>query len=257
MSVTTAAVYLRQSLDVTGEGVAVARQREDCLRLCAEKGWTPSEYLDNDTSATKGKRPGYLRMLDDIRAGTVQAVVAWDLDRLHRRPVELEEFINLADAHRLALATVSGDVDLSTAQGRLVARLKGSVARHEIEHKSDRQKRAAKQLADVGAPKWKTAFGYTDDYQPHPIEAPLVRDAYEALLSGTSLKGIAAGLNANGMTGRTGKPWTHSTVSLFLRAPRNAGLREHNKVIVGPGTWPGLVSEETFRAALADRKSTR
>lgn len=38
-----AAVYLRQSLDRTGEGLAVARQREDCLRLCAERGWTPVE----------------------------------------------------------------------------------------------------------------------------------------------------------------------------------------------------------------------
>ncbi|HXA10649.1 MAG TPA: recombinase family protein, partial [Mycobacterium sp.] len=50
------AVYLRQSLDKTGEGLAVDRQREDCLKLCAERGWTPNEYVDNDTSATKGVR---------------------------------------------------------------------------------------------------------------------------------------------------------------------------------------------------------
>ena len=48
----------------------------------------------------------------------------------------------LADAHHLALATVSGDVDLSTAQGRLVARMKGTVAAHEIEHMKARQRRA-------------------------------------------------------------------------------------------------------------------
>ena len=81
-------------------------------------------------------------MLADIADGKLDAVVAWDLDRLHRRPVELEAFIDVADRHRLALATVSGDVDLSTPQGRLVARLKGSVARHEVEHKSARQRRA-------------------------------------------------------------------------------------------------------------------
>jgi len=76
-----AAVYLRQSLDKTGEAVAVARQRQDCLKLCADKGWDPVEYIDNDTSATNGHRKAYDRMLTDITEGIIGAVVAWDLDR--------------------------------------------------------------------------------------------------------------------------------------------------------------------------------
>ncbi|WP_251991419.1 hypothetical protein, partial [Mycobacterium tuberculosis] len=32
------------------------------------------------------------QMLADITAGKIAAVVAWDLDRLHRRPIELEAF---------------------------------------------------------------------------------------------------------------------------------------------------------------------
>ena len=131
-----AAIYLRISSDPSGQQLGVTRQREDCAKLCADKGWTPVEYVDNDTSASNGKRrPAYETMLADIRDGRIGAVVAWDLDRLHRRPIELESFMALADEKHLALATVSGDVDLSTAQGRLVARLKGSVAAHEIEHK--------------------------------------------------------------------------------------------------------------------------
>src|ERR1700756_4525897 len=93
-----AGVYLRQSLDRTGEGLAVARQREDCLRLCADKGWdVAGVYEDNDTSATKGVRKHYQRMLQDIRDGKLDAVAVWDLDRLHRQPIELEEFIAVAD----------------------------------------------------------------------------------------------------------------------------------------------------------------
>src|SRR3954453_17340054 len=65
-----AAVYLRQSLDRDGSGLAVARQRQDCLKLCAERGWEPVEYVDNDTSASNGKvRPAYTRMLADVAAG--------------------------------------------------------------------------------------------------------------------------------------------------------------------------------------------
>ncbi|EUA04249.1 resolvase, N terminal domain protein [Mycobacterium kansasii 824] len=99
------------------------------MRLCKQRKWTPIEYVDNDVGASNGKRrPAYEKMLADITDGQIGAVVAWDLDRLHRRPIELERFMDLADTRKLALATVSGDVDLSTAQGRLTARLKGAVA---------------------------------------------------------------------------------------------------------------------------------
>src|SRR4051812_3676281 len=93
-----AAMYLRQSSDRTGDAVAIQRQREDCEKLCAEKGWTPVPYVDNDTSASSGKRRrAYEKMLAEIHDGKIGAVVAWDLDRLHRRPIELEAFMTLAD----------------------------------------------------------------------------------------------------------------------------------------------------------------
>jgi len=248
-----AGLYLRQSLDRDGNELGVSRQREDCTALAADKGWDTIEYVDNDTSASSAKkRPAYERLLSDIRAGRIKAVIAWDLDRLHRRPVELEDFMALADEKHLALATVSGDVDLSTAQGRLVARLKGAVARHEIEHKSARQRRAARQKAEQGRPHWRQAFGYRDTDNgpvPDPKVAPLVRRAYRLLLSGGSLKEIATLFNDAGSYGLTGKPWSVSTVSLFLRAPRNAGLRAHNDEIIGKGTWKPLVPEATWRAA--------
>ena len=248
-----AAVYLRISSDPSGQQLGVGRQREDCAKLCQVKGWTPVEYLDNDVSASNGKkRPAYERMLTDIAEGTIGAVVAWDLDRLHRRPIELERFMELADSHRVALATVSGDVDLSTAQGRLVARMKGAVARHEIDQMKARQCRKHEQNAANGVPHWSRAFGYLDGtHQPDPKTAPLVKAAYAAVLAGGSLGDVARMWNQAEAFTRNGKLWTHPQVSNFLRKPRNAGLRAHNGEIVGKGTWPALVDESTWRAAQA------
>jgi DNA invertase Pin-like site-specific DNA recombinase len=253
-----AAVYLRISSDPSGQQLGVTRQREDCQRLCAEKGWEPVEYTDNDISASGGKtRPAYQNMLADIEAGAVGAVVAWDLDRLHRRPVELEKFMELADAHRLKLATVSGDVDLSTAQGRLVARLKGAVARHEVDQMKARQCRKHRQRAEQGLPQWRRAFGYLDDtHQPDPVTAPLVKQAYNAILAGSSLADVCRLFNDAGALTIKGNPWIPAQVSAFLRKPRNAGLRAHNGEIIGKGNWPALVDESTWRAthaALASR----
>lgn len=254
-----AAVYLRISEDRSGEQLGVTRQRQDCEDLCRAKGWTPVEYLDNDTSATSGKpRPRYERMLADIREGCIGAVVAWDLDRLHRRPIELEGFMALADEKHLALATVSGDVDLSTAQGRLVARLKGSVAAHEGEHRRARQLRAARQRAEVGIPNWHKAFGYLPGPGGptlDPRTAPLVRQAYRDIRSGASLNDICRQWNDAGAYTVTGRPWVATSLSKYLRKPRNAGLRTYKgarygpadrDAIVGKGNWPALVDESTF-----------
>jgi DNA invertase Pin-like site-specific DNA recombinase len=57
-------VYLRQSKDRDGTGLAIARQREDCLKLCTGRCWEPVDYIDNDVSTYSGrKRPAYERML--------------------------------------------------------------------------------------------------------------------------------------------------------------------------------------------------
>jgi hypothetical protein len=94
------------------------------------------------TSASTGTRPVYRQMLADIESGTIGAVVCYHLDRLHRQPRELEDFIELADKRRVALSTVTGEVDLGTDNGRLTARITGAVAKAEVERKSARQKSA-------------------------------------------------------------------------------------------------------------------
>jgi DNA invertase Pin-like site-specific DNA recombinase len=99
-------IYLRQSYAPNGDILAVSRQRTDVRKLCGERGWTDTvEYVDNDFSATSGKRrPAYQDMLADIRDGTITAVAVWDLDRLYRQPRALEDFIDLADEQHLVLA---------------------------------------------------------------------------------------------------------------------------------------------------------
>src|ERR1039458_154791 len=95
-----AAIYTRISDDRTGSHLGVTRQREDCEALAQRLGWPASDYYeDNDLSAYSGKpRPEYRRMLDDLRSGRIDAIVAWHPDRLYRSPRDLEELIDLIDA---------------------------------------------------------------------------------------------------------------------------------------------------------------
>src|SRR5437773_12009904 len=124
-----AAIYARISSDPTGEQLGVIRQIDDCRADAERRGWPIRDvYVDADRSAYSGKpRPEYLRLLDDIASGAVDAVVVWHLDRLHRQPRELEDFFSICDSAGVKdLASVWGDVDLATDDGRFMARILGA-----------------------------------------------------------------------------------------------------------------------------------
>ncbi|WP_280493673.1 recombinase family protein [Nocardia asiatica] len=150
-----AAIYLRVSLDQTGEGLAVERQREDCEAIAMSRGWTVVEtYTDNSVSAyNKAKnRPAYDQMVEDYKAGRFNALITWDLDRLTRQPRQLEDWIDAAEKQELRLVTANGEADLQTDGGRMYARIKAAVARAEMERKGARQSRAQRQRAAKGQP---------------------------------------------------------------------------------------------------------
>jgi site-specific DNA recombinase len=245
-----AAIYTRISSD-SGAALGVARQEQDCRRLATHRGWTIiGVYIDNDISASGSKpRPAYRRLLDDLRGGLVEAVVVWDLDRLHRRPVELEEFLDLADHYKVALASVGGEVDLATPQGRMIARIKGAVARQEVEQISRRLRRKQLELAQAGRVSngGIRPFGYSHDrMKVLPEEAEIVREAARRVLTGESLGGIAADLTARGVATVRGGPWTRTSLRDLLLRPRIAGLRQYQGAVIGPAAWPAILDRDTY-----------
>jgi site-specific DNA recombinase len=133
----------------------VARQLEDCRKLAASLGWSVAEqHVDNDLSAYSGKRrPGYERMLAHLRDGDRDAVIVYHVDRLTRRPIELEQFLEALDAAKVRqVRFVVGDTDLSTGDGLMVVRILAAMAANESATKSRRVKRKMEQNAAAGLP---------------------------------------------------------------------------------------------------------
>lgn len=251
-----AAIYCRISRDREGAGLGVERQEADCRTLAEQLGWSVlAVHVDNDVSASSGRRrPGYAALLDDLRAGRADAVIAWHSDRLHRRPVELEEFLGVVEERGVALRTVrAGEVDLSTPSGRAIARTLGAWSRHEVEHAAARITRAKTQAAAEGRFRGgRRAFGYeADGMTVRPAEARTVQDATTRVLVGESLRSVARDLNARGVTTSTGGRWTPVEIRRVVTRPRNAGLIEHHGAIVGQAQWPAIVDVDTWRAVRA------
>lgn len=264
-SVRSCGVYARISSD-EGTALGVARQIDDCTAEAARRGWPLGEiFTDNDVSATRTKkRPAYERMLHAIEHRTIDAVVVWDVDRLTRTPSELEQFIGLADSHGLALASIGGEVDLATPQGRLTARIKGSVARHEVEQMSRRLKRKFQENAEAGKSHGVMPFGYRRepilDENGRAIgsrdvivqaEAEAIRELYARAIAGDTLRYLAKYLNEQGFTTRQGNPFIGNVVGNMLRKPRYAGHRTHAKQIIGKGDWEPIISQDTYDQAMS------
>lgn len=269
-----AVIYARQSLDRSGEGAAIERQVQDCQALAEARGWVVvAVEEDNDVSASSGKaRPGYERVLAMVERRAVDRVVVWAVDRLTRRMRDLEDVVDVCERNAVSVATVSGDIDLGTDMGRMVARILASVARGEVERKGTRQRRANLQRAQAGNVAWtRRPFGYkrvggqvviVDD------EAEAIRAAATVVLDGATLAGVARGWNTAGLAttanavhgcpDRTecGRPavecprarrgtWTTTGVRRVLLNPRYTGRAVYRGEDHGAGRWPTILEPAT------------
>jgi DNA invertase Pin-like site-specific DNA recombinase len=248
-----AMIYTRISRDDSGEGRSNERQRVDCEKLAELRGWeVVGLEQDISISAYSGKkRPGWDRVVDAMRAGTVDVVIAWHIDRITRTVRELTDIVALSRGTGVGIATVTGDLDLTNDAGKMVATILSAVAEQEVERKSARQRRANQQRAVEGQP-WPSGwrpFGYNRDGTVVETEAELIRDAAAKVLGGQSLNSIARHWKSLGVsTPRSSKGadgWTHNGVRSILLNPRNAAIATYRGEVVGRGAWEPIFSDET------------
>jgi DNA invertase Pin-like site-specific DNA recombinase len=247
MAPKAAAVYARISSDPDGLAAGVTRQIEDCRAFAERRCWPVADvYVDNDTSAYSGRRrPEYERMLDDLAAGIRDGVIVYHLDRLHRRPRELEDFLDLCDRAGIRdLACVTGEIDLGTHDGRFHARILGAVARKESDDKSRRLIRKHLELAQAGKVSGggTRPYGYAKDrITIIPDEAAIIKEMAERLLAGDSLRSIAANLNDRAVPTVTQREWTTHSVRQLLYSARISGQRERLSEIISKAAWPAII----------------
>lgn len=243
-----AAIYARQSLDRSGEGLAVARQIEACRDLADRNDWqVVQEYVDNDVSASGGRRPEWSRLLVDLAAGQHDVLVCWHTDRLYRRVRDLVDLVEIAERQALRIASVrAADLDLSTPAGRMLAGMLGHAQRYEVEQKSARQIAANQQRARAGQMSWtRRPFGYDRvDGQVVVVEqeAAALRDAASRVLDGATLGSIVREWNAAGRVTSTGGHWTVTGLRHCVLNPRVSGRVSYLGEDVTAGVWQPILS---------------
>lgn len=272
-----AAIYLRISQDRYLTELGVDRQEALCLDWAARAGWPVVMVIkENDSSALK-PRPKYEAMLDAIGRGEIDAVICWDLDRLHRRPKELERFIELVELTRIDTASVSsGQLRLNTPDGRAAARLLCVMAMKSSEDLARRQMSKQDELADFGKRSGggQRPFGYNKTFVEgkrgrdviNEVEAAIIRDCAERFIAGESIRSLVMDLNDRGIrtpaTKRNGvmnegNLWSHRTLWTILKSARISGRREQWGVITAEAVdWDPIITvqqSDAIRAIMAGK----
>lgn len=235
------AIYVRVSQDRTGLSTSTTDQLAECREFCVARGWDATEFVDHDVSASSVRkvRPQWSQMLK--RLDDIEAIVCWSSDRLYRQPRDLEVLIDRAERGALTIfALHSSELDLSTPEGRAVARTLSAWNRAEVERLAARVRRKHASLASEGkfggGPR---PFGFTPDGMATvPEEATLIREAASAMLSGASLSSIAREWNKQGVRTPIGNPWRPSALRRVISSKRVAGLHPSTGK---RAAWPAIV----------------
>ena len=144
------------------------------------KGWQVAGCLHRQRPLRQQRqgRPEWERLLADIEAGKIDAVAAWDQDRVNRMMEDFVHYKKLFVARGIQLATSNnGDIDLTTPRGVLTATIKTAVSEHEIAMMRIRMKRAARHEGRAGCAEVEAGVRLS---RRHPPARPAHRAAGQA-----------------------------------------------------------------------------
>ena len=139
------AIYTRKSSEegLEQEFNSLDAQREACeayIQSQRHAGWTalPNMYDDGGLSGGTMERPALQRLLEDVRAGKVNVIVVYKVDRLTRSLADFAKIVDVLDAHSASFVSVTQHFNTTTSMGRLTLNVLLSFAQFEREIAGER-----------------------------------------------------------------------------------------------------------------------
>ena len=216
-----AGVYIRVSTeDQAREGFSLGEQEEKLLQLCKFKELEVYKvYKDAGISAKDMEhRPQFQAMLQDMKEGKINYIVAYKLDRITRSVRDLEELISVLEQYNCFLLCDRDDVNTSTANGRFFVRMLTVLSQLEIEIVSERTKFGLNGAIKSGHIPGQRPFGYTKSEDKKMIvdnaTKPYIEKIFDMYLEGKSFQQIANYFKENNIYPK--KKWRDTTIQKII-----------------------------------------
>ena len=219
-----AGIYIRVSTeDQAREGFSLGEQEEKLRQLCKYKDFEIYKiYKDAGISAKNMKdRPAFQQMLEDMKSGKLNYIVAYKLDRVTRSVRDLEVLISTLEQYHCYLICDRDDVNTSTANGRFFVRMLTVLSQLEIEIVSERTKFGLNGAIKAGHIPGKVPLGYYRDtdktLKVDVTTKDIVLRIFELYLEGKSYQTISNILNEEKVLSPNNKKWCDSTIDRIIK----------------------------------------
>jgi site-specific DNA recombinase len=249
-----AVAYVRCSTDQQIDA-SIPAQKASIEKWATDNGYAIQRwYVDEGISGWKEDREQFQQLITDLeKRHDFQAVLCWHTNRFSRFPVlEANHYWYLLDRAGVHLATVlQGRQDWADIGSWLKASIEQhGDAQHRIKLSAD-VKRGKRTKAQRGEWQGRIPFGYVVAdgrlQLGDPLHIEIVRRIIREYLEGRSIRGIAAGLNADGYGTLAGnsKGWSISAVHSKLTNITYTGLYRWQEVEI-PGNHPAIITPADF-----------
>ena len=143
------AIYARVS--TVNHGQDASLQTRELRQFAEARGWQiAGEYVDAGVSGAKDSRPELSRLMADAKRRRFDVVLVWKLDRFGRSLRHLVNALAEFESLNIAFVSLSDNLDLSTASGRLMFNIIGAMAEFERELIRERVKAGMKNARAKG-----------------------------------------------------------------------------------------------------------
>jgi DNA invertase Pin-like site-specific DNA recombinase len=147
---TKVAIYARVS--TVNHGQDATFQTRELRQFAEARGWhLHCEYIDEGVSGAKDSRPALNRLMVDAKRRRFDVVLVWKLDRFGRSLRHLVNALAEFESLNITFVSLSDNLDLSTASGRLMFNIIGAMAEFERELIRERVKAGMKNAKVKGA----------------------------------------------------------------------------------------------------------
>lgn len=257
-----AGIYIRVSTeDQAREGFSLGEQEEKLRALCKYKGFEIFKvYKDAGISAKDMKnRPAFQQMLEDMKNGLINYIVAYKLDRVTRSVRDLEVLISTLEKYNCYLICDRDDVNTSTANGRFFVRMLTVLSQLEIEIVSERTKFGMTGAIKAGHIGGQCPLGYYRDkdksLKVDNATKDIILRIFDLYLEGKSYQTIANILNEEKVL--EPKKWDDSTIEKIINNKIYVGDYERFKRVAKeqgkePVIYPNVVEPIITRAMFED-----
>jgi site-specific DNA recombinase len=197
------------------------------------EGWEliPDTYEDAGFSGGNMNRPALKRLLTDIKAGKVNMIVVYKIDRLSRSLANFVHMVELFDKHQVSFSSVTQQINSSTSMGRLMLNVLLSFAQFEREVTGERIRdkiKAAKRKGMwMGGP---VPLGYRvvdRKLLVDPREAKTVKWIFDSYLETKSTTHMVRTLAHEGVKSKRGAALCKNTLYKILKNRMYIGMLSH------------------------------